>query len=253
MSDSAKTLPYLEFHLTDHCNLNCKGCSHFCPLAGEKYLMIDTFLRDIKRLSEIFINISKIRIMGGEPLIHPLVAAFAEKTHHIFPHSTICIATNGILLPSMNPVFYETLQKNKIILDISVYPITRDKMSSYILLASKYGIPINFTNVSEFRKDLNALGDSDKYYMFEQCRNKGCTFLREGKIFHCRIPALATIANKKFSLNIPQDSYIDIHTNVSATDILDFLSQPSSACAYCKKATWFPWDISKCKEDEWIV
>ncbi|MBP2626285.1 MAG: Radical domain protein [Firmicutes bacterium] len=253
MSDSNTTLPYLEFHLTDHCNLNCKGCSHFCPIADENNLIIDTFLRDMKRLSELFTTISKIRIMGGEPLLHPLVATFAEETRRFFPHSTICIVTNGILLPSMNCIFYETLQKNNVTLDISVYPIARDKMSSYILSALQYGIPINFTDVFNFRKDLNASGDSDKYSTFKQCGNRFCTFLRDGKVFHCRIPALSSIANKKLGVNIPGDSYIDIHTNVLAADILEFLNRPSSACVYCTKATWFPWEVSKRKEDEWIV
>lgn len=253
MNNSTKILPYLEFHLTDHCNLNCKGCSHFCPIADKNYLIIDTFIRDMKRLCEIFAIISRIRIMGGEPLLHPLVATFAEETRRNFPHSSISIVTNGILLPSMSPIFYETLHNNKVSLDISVYPIVREKISSYILLASKYEIPINLTYVDEFRKDLNASGNSDKNYIFKQCNNKNCTFLRNGNIFHCRIPALSNIANKKFGLNIPGDSYIDIHTNVSAADILEFLSQPSSACTYCTKATWFPWEISTCKEDEWIV
>lgn len=253
MSDSANILPYLEFHLTDHCNLNCKGCSHYCPVADEKYLTYDVFYRDMKRLSEIFVNIAKIRIMGGEPLLHPLVATFAEETRRLFPDSIICIATNGILLPSMRPEFFKILKENKIVLDISVYPVIRDRISSYTVFAAQYGIPTNYTEVVQFRKDLNPLGDSDKQEMFIQCRNKMCTFLRDGKIYHCRIPALSNIVNTKFGLNIPADSYMDIHTDVSAADILDFLRRPSSACAFCKKAIWFSWEISKGNKDEWLV
>ena len=26
-----------ELHLVDHCNLNCRGCTHFSPLAEKKF------------------------------------------------------------------------------------------------------------------------------------------------------------------------------------------------------------------------
>jgi len=253
MIDSNKILPYLEFNLTDHCNLNCKGCTHFCPIADENYLTMDTFQRDMKRLSEIFANISKIRILGGEPLLHPLVAEFAEKTCQIFPDSEVFIVTNGILLPTMNSSFYETLQKNKVTLHISIYPITKEKISSYTLLAYQYKIPINFSIADHLGKMINATGDSDKHYIFKQCWAKSCTFLHYGKIYHCCMPALSYNINKKFGWNIPSDSCMDIHTNVSAEEILDFLSRPSSTCAYCTESTCFPWEVSKCKEDEWLV
>ena len=29
-------LKYLEIAIIESCNLNCKGCSHFSPLAGSK-------------------------------------------------------------------------------------------------------------------------------------------------------------------------------------------------------------------------
>ena len=253
MTDSSEILPYLEFHLTDHCNLNCKGCTHFCPIANKNNLEMQTFLNDMKRLSEIFINISKIRILGGEPLLHPLVTTFVERTCQIFPYSSVSVVTNGILLPAMSSSFYETLRKNKATLDISVYPITKENMSLYTSLALQYEIPIQFSVVDQFGKMINIAGNSNKDYSFTQCWVRGCTFLQQGKIFHCCMTALSHIVNEKFGWNIPGDSYIDIYTHVSAANILHFLSRPSSTCAYCKESTWFPWEISKCKEDEWLV
>ena len=48
-------LEYLETHLVDHCNLNCKACTHFCPLVKNKYFHnIDNFKKDIKVLSQKF-------------------------------------------------------------------------------------------------------------------------------------------------------------------------------------------------------
>jgi len=253
MGDTSGILPYVEFQLTDHCNLNCKGCTHFCPISDINYLSMDSFVKDMQRLSDIFTNILQIRIMGGEPLLHPLVSTFAEKTRQIFPSSAISIVTNGILLPSMNHTFYETLQKNIITLDISVYPITKETMSSYIQLALQYEIPIKFVCAGYFCKFVNTSGNSDKNLIFKQCGMHNCTFLRDGKIYHCCLPALSNIINKKFWLSIPGNDYIDIHTDISAVHILDFLDRPSATCAFCKEATWFPWELSKSQKDEWIV
>jgi ABC-2 type transport system ATP-binding protein len=50
-----KKRPSLRFdvHLADHCNLNCKGCYHFSPLAPEKFLDIEQYERDCTRLNEL--------------------------------------------------------------------------------------------------------------------------------------------------------------------------------------------------------
>ena len=41
--------PYIsfEYHLNDHCNLNCKGCDHFSPLAEEKFTNYEQFEKDM--------------------------------------------------------------------------------------------------------------------------------------------------------------------------------------------------------------
>ncbi len=42
-----------EFCITEHCNITCKGCSHFSPLS-EKYSMpFEVYERDIKRMAEL--------------------------------------------------------------------------------------------------------------------------------------------------------------------------------------------------------
>lgn len=39
--------------IVDHCNLNCKGCGHFSPLAPKSFLDIETFENDLRRLNEL--------------------------------------------------------------------------------------------------------------------------------------------------------------------------------------------------------
>ena len=91
-------LDYLEFHLADHCNLNCAGCTHFAPFADRKFVDVESLRRDMSRLKAIFRNIRHLRIMGGEPLLHPDAAACVRLVREAFPHSSIRLVTNGLKL-----------------------------------------------------------------------------------------------------------------------------------------------------------
>lgn len=101
-------LPILSFevHLAEHCNLNCRGCDHFCPLAKPAYTDLNVFQRDFKRLSELFhMEAGEIHLLGGEPLLNPQVEEFCKIARKNFPKATINIITNGILLPEMPDSF----------------------------------------------------------------------------------------------------------------------------------------------------
>lgn len=61
-----RCLRYLEFHVADHCNLNCDNCSHFSPMVkGEVFSDYEIVKTDLLRLKELVDNIGIIRIMGG--------------------------------------------------------------------------------------------------------------------------------------------------------------------------------------------
>jgi MoaA/NifB/PqqE/SkfB family radical SAM enzyme len=77
-------LPYVEMHVVDHCNLNCKGCSHFSPIADELFTDIGEFTRDLQQLRRLVSNIEVIRLMGGEPLLHPNITDFIRSTKFFF-------------------------------------------------------------------------------------------------------------------------------------------------------------------------
>ena len=66
---STKYLPYLEYHIADHCNLNCKACEHYSGLVSEPhYPDLEKFSSDLCKLHEFIDDIGTIRILGGEPL-----------------------------------------------------------------------------------------------------------------------------------------------------------------------------------------
>ena len=49
-------LSQVEFHLVDHCNLNCAHCDHFTPLAKEYFADIEDLRTTIMQKAELLIS-----------------------------------------------------------------------------------------------------------------------------------------------------------------------------------------------------
>ena len=88
---------YLEFHIMDSCNLNCKGCIHFSSLnSPNTFVSLSSVQNDLERLKNIVEYIEVIRIMGGEPLLNPEWKKYIGITQKYYPYTEIHLATNGL-------------------------------------------------------------------------------------------------------------------------------------------------------------
>lgn len=248
-------LEYLEFNLTDHCNLNCKGCSHFSPIANKNYASVNQHERDLRKLGQLFRNIQTIRLLGGEPLLHPDVASFMVKTREAFPRSTIRLVTNGLLLPRASQEFYKTCKETKTIIDLIVYPPLRNRLTNNLYLLKTKGVDFKIIEVENFSAFLNLKGNSSKKKALDSCRSKFgyCPFLHNGHIYHCAVSALVENFNKRFNYNISLDKGINIHsTKLSGHSIIKKLNVPIETCRWCSEENiLFPWEISNRTIDDW--
>lgn len=248
-------LDYLETHLVDHCNLNCRGCGHFSSISEKHFTSFSTFSRDFNRLKEIFDNISVIRLMGGEPLLHPDVPMFAACARTSFPKAGIWLVTNGILLPKQPEIFWETCFTNDIAVQITQYPIGLD-LEGITKKAASFSVQLVISPaVSSFMQFMNPAGDSDPAVSFRNCQARfKCPFLRDGRISLCVLPATMHIFNQRYQTSIPvaEADSIDIFGHVQASDILDFLSRPSPLCRWCL-ADWptFQWSVATKNIGDW--
>ena len=113
-----------EVHVCEHCNLNCKGCYHFSPLAKEEFLDVVEWENDCKRLSILFDReMEFISLMGGEPLLHPKICDLLKITRKYFDIGDVSIITNGILLLDMDDDFWNTCRENNVTIRQTKYPI----------------------------------------------------------------------------------------------------------------------------------
>ena len=135
---SVKYLPYLEFHIADQCNLNCKACEHYSGLVDKPtYPVFNQFVRDFQKLHDYIDDIGVIRILGGEPLLNKEIEEYVKLARGLYPEAIIYIVTNGILLKQMPEHFYHTLRKTNTRINISFYLPLEEKMPEILEFLKK--------------------------------------------------------------------------------------------------------------------
>jgi MoaA/NifB/PqqE/SkfB family radical SAM enzyme len=250
--------PYnLETHLVDHCNLNCKGCSHFAPLVrGEVFYDLNHFEEDLLALRRLFRDVYEIRLMGGEPLLHPEVSKFIKVTRQIFPNTRIAIFTNGLLLDRMPRDFWETCSTNQVQVKLTNYPVPLD-LEKIKQLGKTHQVNLKIPPlISSFNQFININGDSNPEDSFKSCRARYmCPFLRDGKLYTCAFAPHVHLFNQYFDQDIPvtEKDYIDITGDISSEDVFEFLKQPTPLCRFCEvNRPPFRWDRTHREIGEWI-
>lgn len=255
---------HFEFHLVEHCNLKCAGCTHFSSIAKEEYLDIGEFQKDITRISELTNSRARfINLLGGEPLLHPQVEAFFPIVRKAFPNTTIRIVTNGIKLLDMKDDFWKACKKNNIIIGLTQYPIDINyeyiikKINEESVLYESFSGD-DFARDEMWRLSFDETANNRPIDNFMRCpRANACVFVSHGRIYNC-----ATIANiehfntcfgKEFKLS--HDDYIDIYKCKSINEILSALCNPKPFCRFCnidKRRYGVKWEHTANTPEEWI-
>lgn len=241
---SRPTLSYVELHVVEHCNLTCNRCGHFSPVAPERFTALDAYERDIARLAQLFENVEEVRLMGGEPLLHPEVHRFAEVTRAHLPRTNLRIATNGTRLKSMPPAFWDVCRRTNVFIDVSIYPITEKAAAGIDALCAEQGVGVELTSRPQFLAGLNPRGDSDPAAAMAYCRSHFYNpFLADGRLHVCSLPVTARYFNDHFGRDLPLAAGIDIHDpGVDGAAILQYLETPVDTCRHCTcEYEWHEW------------
>ncbi|GHV84206.1 hypothetical protein AGMMS50212_15460 [Spirochaetia bacterium] len=256
-----KTFP-IEIHVVEHCNLNCSGCNHFSSLASEEYLDSVKFEKDCARLSKLSPKLFALKLLGGEPLLHPEITEFFDIARKYFKDTPIQITTNGLLLTNLSTGFWESCGRNKIKISISKYPIKLN-IKAIKKLTKEYGVKLEFTGTTHKMRmcklPLDLSGSQDIKDSYKNCVTGWgcCVTLRDGKIYNCCTVAHIKFFNSYFNQNLlaGENDYLDIYKADSKQDIIDFITKPFPFCRYCRAREikfGLEWGISKKEIGEWV-
>ena len=228
----------LEYHLVDSCNLKCAGCSHYASLLEKKaYKTTEEIVNDLTLLRDkVGEHLRWLRLLGGEPLLHPDICECLKKIKSLFPKTDIFIVTNGILLANMKQEFYDICLKYRIKINVTDYGV----IDTHAIISKLRKIGINiccYKTANKWRYQHIRLTE-EKIDCLKKCTYKSeCNNYKDGKIYLCPHIAYIDYFNKHFGKNIKLDEtdYISIDEINSFDELIDRIkkSKPNFCYQYC--------------------
>lgn len=252
----------IEFDVTDACNLNCKGCTHYSPVAPREFEALGQLDNSMRVLSSAkgHDSIKEIYLIGGETLLYPSLKEAMRMARRYFSWCRISIFTNGLLLPKMDGEFWNLCRSLDIRIALTRYPVKFDYDDAEAL-CRRNGVACDVfgdrrERGSFFRFGLDPSKRQNRWLSHLRCYSFGCMTVKEDRLYPCSISACAGHLNSRFGSNFswqPGD-FITLSDKkpLSVSTILRLRNLPVPFCSYCKKAGITPYEISKRVKNEWI-
>lgn len=251
---------HIEFNVTDYCNLNCKCCSHYSPLATEEYQSLQDLESDMRHISGIR-NVELIEgvyLIGGETLLYPQLKEAMLLARKYFPKAKLSIFTNGLLIPKMDKEFWDICRNTNSVIALTRYPVKFD-YDRVEQICRDEGVEIEVfddrgNDNSFFRFPLDPEKKQNGRLAHFKCISFGCVTIDHGRVFPCSQAACVGHLNKKFGTDFrwEKGDYINVKDLTDASQIKALRSRPIPFCSYCAPKETVTHSPSKREKGEWV-
>jgi len=185
----------LEMNVSFGCNLKCEYCTH-----------LGRFMKGIVPLEDLLlwyrswnrkIHPKNIRIMGGEPLLHPHLEAVLYETRKHWDDSRIELVTNGLLFPKMNHSVFTTFREIRAHVTVSRHfddPYYNSMFAAGIGALKKHGIEPHITQSNQHWMKCYCIDEQGRASPFQSDPEKAwkicyvknlCTTLIDNCLYRC--------------------------------------------------------------------
>jgi hypothetical protein len=264
-----RKIPYLEFYITNVCNLTCENCNRFNNHSFKGWQAWNTY-KDVYSEWAKFIDIEHIVIMGVESLLNPDILKWGKGLKQLWPKAGVEILSNGFHINRVSGL-YELLRSRLCWLGVTIHnintqkelfdeirnflipPITETLVSPGVIkIIDSNGVKIECGTNSEFTTSAVIKLDQNRYTLHQSdpdTAHKHCTFasnkcyhMVHGKLYKCGPVALFPEFNQQFNLELePQDK--ELLTQYIPLSVQDYeknhelffstLDQPIRQCKFC--------------------
>lgn len=234
-------LDFVEIPITTKCNLRCPGCANLMPYYNTPYdINSDIIIRSIKKVCDCIDTCGQLRILGGEPFLHPdIKKIISEIPDEKF--RKISIPTNATIVPQ-DPELFELLRKKRVTLVIGNYPAASKTQNELIAKLDEEGVSyelpqqemwINYGKPVKSNRNEKAL-----MKQFARCNLRSKSLLN-GILYYC------PRHSHGFDIGIMDrkpGEYVDVLNNSKAQNRrqirrLMWRHRPIEACKYCLRGT----------------
>lgn len=142
------------------CNLSCRACSHTSPVLPPRSAVDpESVRRDLTILARSYRS-DHVRILGGEPLLHPDLLGVVTAIRQSGITDRVRIVTNGVLLPRQGPEFWAAFDE----VHVSVYPgyePAADDVAHWRKRAAEHDVEMLIRHYDHFRESYSEIGTED--------------------------------------------------------------------------------------------
>jgi hypothetical protein len=234
-----------ELHVVEHCNLRCTACCNMSPYMAEHTQSVAE-IEAMCRTMAGHLDVDVFKIMGGEPLLHPQIAAVLRAIRGTGISKIVRLFTNGLLLHTMDDEFWAALDE----LTISNYtsaPVKPALLDAARAKARAFDVVLNIKPVAEFSEVMSGEREADAAATrrtYEGCwlRHR-CLVVRRGKFYMCTRAAYAD----EFHRDLMHGAHPDDHAAALAGDgvalttpdlgeaLVTYMNrgEPLASCRFC--------------------
>ena len=234
-----------EIHIAEHCNLRCANCCNMSPFVAKLSLTVAEVEAICERMRSV-LHADVIKIMGGEPLLHPQIVEIIGVLRRSGVADRVRLFTNGLRLKSMPEAFWGALDE----LTISNYtsaPVRPAVLELARQKSRELGFVLNIKEVGEFSQVLSPrfVPRPAAETTFERCwlRHR-CLIVRGNRFYMCTRAAYAPdfLARVKHE-PVPEgtdvvrgEDGVELDSEDLASALENYLnrSEPLGACHYCR-------------------
>lgn len=235
----------LEMNVAYGCNLKCEYCTH-----------LGRFMKGIVPWEELLlwyrswnqkIHPHNVRVMGGEPLLHPHLESILYGTREHWKDSRVELITNGLLLPKAKASLFTALKEIGADVTVSRHfddPCYNQMFAAGIEVLKKHGIEPHITQSNWFWMKCYRIDEqgrtspyqSDPEKAWKPCYVKNlCTTLLDNCLYRC--PQLGCYAQAVKKGFVPFEAwkvvldYKPLTSDCTQEELETFMT--SGACAQC--------------------
>lgn len=261
---------YVEFYITNVCNLTCSECNRFNHLNFKGWQKWQDFANVYEKWSKE-INLGSYSIMGGETLLNPSLYEWIDGLQKLWPNTQCKIASNGTQLDQHKDLYeYLIKYKNSLFLQIAchneqMYENLKNKIRNFLkkpineefddsqfkkyYFFDKNGIKIRLSQEWIFQKNALLVDEKTKQFTLHQsnrekahliCWSKSCHHFDKGELFKCAPSSLFKQVDKQFNLYLSDDdrklieNYKPLNVNDSLETKKKFIKNLPNSISLCK-------------------
>lgn len=193
----------VEINAAWHCNIRCVSCSHGSPMMPTRFADRSQVLSDLTSLAR-WMRTDHVRLVGGEPLIHPDIVGIVRAVHASRLSERSRIITNGLVLLDQPRVFWEAISE----VHVSIYPNIKrfheQHRDTIIRLAQVTNTTLVYKTFDYFRKSFRSVSTDDQIteaiYRTCQIANRWrCLTVENGYLYRCPqsvLPSMESLAGR---------------------------------------------------------